>query len=67
MTGSGGDLGQSVGKGDTSTKVGSARTSLGEAIRRYSDEATRAAQRPGLPSSHRNLINNYFARLSGAS
>lgn len=67
MTGSGGDLGETVGKGDTSTQVGSSRTSMSEAIRRYADNAARASNQPGLPSVQRSLINDYFARLSGAS
>ncbi|MEI2638788.1 MAG: hypothetical protein V9F03_07310 [Microthrixaceae bacterium] len=64
---SGGDLGETIGKGDTTTQTGESRTSLREAIRRYSDDAARVARQPGLPSAHRQLISDYFARLSGAS
>ncbi len=66
MSASGGDLGQRVGRGDTTTDVETARTSLGEALRRYSNGAT-AAGGSGASGANRQLVTDYFARLSRGS
>lgn len=64
MAGTGGGLESRVGTGDTTTGIGSARLPLSEAIARYRDAATAAANQPGVPNAQRDLINDYFRRLS---
>lgn len=67
MQGSGGDLGQRRGTGDTATQRGESRLPVSDAVRRYRDQASRAAARPGLPRAQRDLISSYFDRLSRVS
>jgi hypothetical protein len=62
--GSGGSLESTVGQGDTATRRGAARSSLGEAVRRYTPGATRALDQPGVPAAQRELIRDYFGRLA---